>query len=93
MRFDLHQQALKDRLKRLNEIGAALDEIYGTCTGRIIIGAPLMLEFLQRISGGTGRFADVFGALRIKGPLTPGEGEGGDVVEGVIEGQISTPSR
>ena len=71
----------------------ALDEIYGTYDGRIIIGAPLMLEVLQRVTGGAGRFTDAFGALRIKDPLTPGEGEGGNVVEGVIEGQISTPSR
>ena len=69
------------------------DEISGTYDGRVIIGAPIMAQTVQRITGGTGRFANAFGALRIEGPLTPGEGEGGNAVEGTIEGRISTSSR
>ncbi len=69
------------------------DEIYGTYDGHIVIGAPLILEGVFRMTGGSGRLAGISGALTVRGPITPGEGEGGNAIEGVVEGRISTPPR
>ena len=64
------------------------DELHGTYDGRVVIGAPIMAQGVWRINGGTGHFANALGALRLKGPLTPGEGEGGNAIDAVFEGRI-----
>ena len=68
------------------------DELHGTYTGRVVIGAPIMAEGLWRITGGTGHLAGASGALTVRGPLTPGEGEGGNAIDGLFEGLIELPN-
>ena len=69
------------------------DELHGSYNGTVaILGAPgLEARQLIRITGGTGRFANASGYIYNYGSLIPGEGEGGNAIDGLSDGWIQIP--